>query len=336
LSPRLIHFGRDQLLWECTEKAAAEICPSGFPNGIAGVDIKREMIFLAPNYNRVISNQAPKSYYAWERIVREYSDTQLTKITDKLVALSGLAKRMKVILDDDYVAGMWRHALPEQLFWTSRYQWHRSPISYGDISRRSATYVAPTWSWASAIHAVMFGVATIQKVEVQVVDIYLDHFSEDPTGAITSGYLDLKGWLRPVSFLRIAEAENATSWVRWQITSCEDLEDDYWKGAENFESLVFFDDDQRRHEAETKTKSFYCMLGGSRNDQLHITLMCLLLEMVDQVQGVYERVGMATIKCERDPEGTIEDTLNRFKAPVTGTAIPCRCYSEGGYTIRIR
>lgn len=56
-------------------------------------------------------------YKIWTRIVEKYSKCGLTNSSDKLVALSGLAKRVSTIDDDRYVAGMWQRYLPMQLFW---------------------------------------------------------------------------------------------------------------------------------------------------------------------------------------------------------------------------
>lgn len=53
----------------------------------------------------------------WMLVVATYSMTCLTGPTDKLVALSGVAKWMKVVMRDDYIVGLWRTNLAAQLLW---------------------------------------------------------------------------------------------------------------------------------------------------------------------------------------------------------------------------
>jgi hypothetical protein len=73
---------------------------------------------------------------------------KLTFETDKLVALSGLAKRMHSMRRDTlresaHLAGLWRENLEEQLLWC-RVDRVRVRDDEG-ISRRSKAYIAPSW-----------------------------------------------------------------------------------------------------------------------------------------------------------------------------------------------
>ncbi|EHK40238.1 hypothetical protein TRIATDRAFT_89381 [Trichoderma atroviride IMI 206040] len=74
----------------------------------------------------------------WHDIVEHYSKLNLTKRTDRLPALSGLAHRMAPFLGA-YYAGLWRSSLFLDLAWradrTSDY--------------RSQEYIGPSWSWVS-------------------------------------------------------------------------------------------------------------------------------------------------------------------------------------------
>lgn len=75
----------------------------------------------------------------WARLLTKYSDCQLTVASDKLVAISGLARRFcnQLELDPaDYLAGLWRSGMPCALLWSIR----------GGIRVHGR---APSWSWAS-------------------------------------------------------------------------------------------------------------------------------------------------------------------------------------------
>lgn len=99
------------MLWVCREKDAAEIYSHGLPSDIpyfGGSGFKGHALYQPlPD----LSNSSFIGHISWNRIVSTYTQCNLTVPSDKLVALSGVAKEMKTILKDWYVAGMWRRHL---------------------------------------------------------------------------------------------------------------------------------------------------------------------------------------------------------------------------------
>jgi hypothetical protein len=92
-------------------------------------------------------------YRLWHRVVEEYTRRKLTLQSDKLVAISGIARwfEKKVILDPkpdsdleprSYFAGVWQQNLMADLLWTACY-------NTASDTRHAANYRAPSWSWAS-------------------------------------------------------------------------------------------------------------------------------------------------------------------------------------------
>jgi hypothetical protein len=59
-------------------------------------------------------------YMAWSTIVRQYTSCNLTNPSDKLVAISGLARRMHAGIGGtvNYIAGLWDRYLFLQLLWS--------------------------------------------------------------------------------------------------------------------------------------------------------------------------------------------------------------------------
>jgi hypothetical protein len=71
-----------------------------------------------------------------KKLVEKYRLCSLTKESDILSALSGMANSFSnVLLRDEYLAGLWRSGLPLGLLW----------VSDANCSRRE-TYLAPSWS----------------------------------------------------------------------------------------------------------------------------------------------------------------------------------------------
>ena len=91
-----------------------------------------------------------QAYKKWANIVTLFSAGHLSFQADKLPALSGLAKRFRISLkerfdvEDEYLAGMWRGDLEQQLLWLiSSYV---GPPREGPHPKDSGI---PSWSWAS-------------------------------------------------------------------------------------------------------------------------------------------------------------------------------------------
>lgn len=125
LSPRTLHCGNRGLFWECREMMASEFLPA--PNDNKTWDVRQPLV----------CRQATSLAHSWEQTVAKYSGCNLTRSTDKLVALSGVARAVHNETQDEYVVGMWRQDLEYQLCW----------VVYD--KKRRPTYRAPSWSWAS-------------------------------------------------------------------------------------------------------------------------------------------------------------------------------------------
>jgi hypothetical protein len=83
----------------------------------------------------------------WRHIVEQYSVLKLSRETDRLPALSGLAVRASAQFGR-YLCGLWFETLALDLLW-------RVPLlDHGH--ERPAHYTAPTWSWASVITGVNY------------------------------------------------------------------------------------------------------------------------------------------------------------------------------------
>jgi len=54
---------------------------------------------------------------AWLSIVEQYTRCNLSKHSDRLVALAGIASRLNLLWHDEYLGGMWRQEIGTQLLW---------------------------------------------------------------------------------------------------------------------------------------------------------------------------------------------------------------------------
>ena len=125
----------------------------------------------------------------WEHLVQTYMSCEITKLEDKLVALSGIAKEMQRLLQDDYLAGLWRRRLLDDLLW-----WVPSgKQANGRSSYRPKQYRSPSWSWASIEAEVLYATSeSSTEVFATVLDAHVEQLGSDPTGQIASGYIKLR------------------------------------------------------------------------------------------------------------------------------------------------
>jgi hypothetical protein len=135
-------------------------------------------LFSSANYNS-------EKNFLWEVCVEKYSKASLTYETDKLVAISGIARAMQGVIGDRYVAGMWQSQLPSQLFWNT--------IVPG--KGPSKEYVAPSWSWASVNAGVLFG---YPKNDIRIVDCRVDLAGDDHFGQLKGGHITIEGLIAPL------------------------------------------------------------------------------------------------------------------------------------------
>lgn len=141
LCPRMLHFGADQLYWECRELLPAS---EDFPTG--QVPAAEQRVFSVS----IDLDDSNAALTEWCRIITDYSGMKLTLASeDKFLAISGIAEVVAMQAKDEYVAGFLRSRLILQLCWYSL-----------EISRNADDWRAPSWSWAAIDGVVRFRTET--------------------------------------------------------------------------------------------------------------------------------------------------------------------------------
>ncbi|KAH7356006.1 heterokaryon incompatibility protein-domain-containing protein [Pyrenochaeta sp. MPI-SDFR-AT-0127] len=161
LPPRILHCTKDQLYWECRngfqseddlirwEEKRLRTKPS-FVKNLADFDTSsgrwKESVLANPSTASDKSFAARLALGFWyaEVVSGNYCHRTLTYGSDKLPAISGIAKALSNSWEGQYVCGMWNLMLPEALLWTRR---------IGDnepsLPPHNASYRCPSWSWAA-------------------------------------------------------------------------------------------------------------------------------------------------------------------------------------------
>ena len=166
LSPRMLHFGPRGIYWTCLLGSASEhdVEGTGAPSTgellpdtqqMFGPSVEQinwrphiQLIEGRHDFQSLLTGQSGSFkieslqdfHRTWAKLVWQYTRCKLTKPNDKLVALSGLAQRIKEETGFRYHAGLWEQTILYDLCWFRS----RRP------EPRPPEYRAPSWSWASA------------------------------------------------------------------------------------------------------------------------------------------------------------------------------------------
>lgn len=153
LSPRVLLFAANQVFWECREHSVCEIYPIEYLNWTdVGQTGRMVSIPVADVGFQQLEKMAQIGLSYWRTLVQLYSARMLTQVTDKLVAISGLAVQVQEETMYEYVAGLWREQIEDHLLWYVPDQVRR-------VRNRNVPYTAPTWSWASLDSQIRFALS---------------------------------------------------------------------------------------------------------------------------------------------------------------------------------
>jgi hypothetical protein len=128
----------------------------------------------------------------WYTLVEQYSGQRLAYESDRLPAISALAREHAWKIGDEYVAGLWKSELLRGILWRV----DQDEYSDEAHSRYSANNAAPSWSWASARNKIKFCWPTNTTIRAEVIDYLVYLASRDPYGEVTGGHLIIRGSAR--------------------------------------------------------------------------------------------------------------------------------------------
>lgn len=174
---------------------------------------------------------------SWYDMMEDYTSRSLTYDSDKLLAISGLASAIEATKDrPTYAAGLWIDDIVQCLQWRTVHVREKIPFAEEYLfPKRSETYRAPSWSWASIDQGITYGTfsPTNHPPDIllpKVVEFGTVAAGKDPHGNISDGFLLLSG----CNMEGTASMTSERKWY-WERFSAQeqkyiDREDDDWDG----------------------------------------------------------------------------------------------------------
>lgn len=214
LSRRTLHFASDQMYYECLHHFASE---DGLIQHMRYHTSAKALPEGTEHFRRRCLDQDPRS--RWCALIWDYGRCHAH--ADKLTALSNVARAFQRLEPDDYIAGHWKRALPDSLFW-------RSLSSYKSSGDRNA--VAPSWSWASVDGIVSMGLGYNRVYEhcARIIDIRWTLADvENAFGSVMAAEIELEAWLVP---LKLVEKPESAASGHMHVVAAEDGDGNYDRG----------------------------------------------------------------------------------------------------------
>ena len=329
LSKRLLHFGKDQVRWQCFCLAASEVYPEdsgdddveletyetespSTPLDNYGIPTKSTVVKLMQNHHQASD--------CWGKIREDYSRKALTRAGDRLPALIGIARMAHKATnssDDDYLAGLWRPSLRQELLWQRAEDYSTTPGA-------NDSYIAPTWSWAS-LKAPFLRFPFCDEADesgwlVKVVEARTNTAS-DAFGSVRDGTLILKCCLSNITANLLQVNLDGKTEDSWRIVSVNGV-------ASNYSCSMRLD---HLSPSPITTPSTFCFL-PIRADPEQNTTTGLLLEETSQRQGRYRRIGLLNIFGARNQQALL---FNLEKGAALGEAFYLETESRADRLIEI-
>ncbi len=206
LSPRILHFTKGRILWECRDfdGLAYENAPRMYKseNRLRPRLIRRMVredcsdfgLYHFPGHIEMM-----RPFHDWERdwwyaAVRDYSGRQLTRKSDKLPALSGVAGAMHAYTQQWYLAGIWLLDIPAGLLWSPTDEMYKQPNQEQPLpwQREPLDPLLPYWSWAAfdgQVHYDFTRTFGPTYVRIQHVAVEPSNQDDDPFGRVRNAHI---------------------------------------------------------------------------------------------------------------------------------------------------
>ncbi|KAH8900301.1 HET-domain-containing protein [Thozetella sp. PMI_491] len=312
LSSRVLHFGEEELSWECLQASSCQC------SGLRPVESPSSRQSGSGWLMKMVQRSVrPKSYYnpagwaamtateldvCWRKLVEDYSRLRLTFEKDVFPALSGLARQFGIATSSVYLAGLWKKSLAADLLW------HVDPDpSEDDDGGQSAPWTnrprvwrAPSWSWAAACGPVSFVIGDEGlEPSCAILEATSVPAGADLMGELSSGHTMLRGTLIP-STVDYREAKPGKAVTPYWLLKCTLLEGRVGSLRVDYDCSIEGED----YVAPGSTLYFFFV--GRRNVSRELYFLVLRETGSDSEKNcrMFQRVGLLNIDGGRSPTPT--------------------------------
>lgn len=300
LSRRILHFGPQELIWECMEEQACECSliasASSDEIGLGKKRLYRPVKVLGSDVWLML---------VWWKTVQDYSALDLTYEKDIFPALSGVTQQHMAVRKSKYLAGLWENTFVHDLLWyvPNRTNLPGIPESRYNHGLRPLKWRAPTWSWASIRSAVKYDHYTAFNEAIKIEKVNVEAVDGNTAGELVAASLVVSGEMAAVTIRRncriqLSSEDFESVGTKERLPASFSKDYDIWAKS----------DDQIDEGEEVyfllAAKVFDNQTTGMRRDEVWF----MVLRLVDRNTGsgnsddcVYARIGLAKMEVTDEP-----------------------------------
>lgn len=288
LAPRLLYFTQYEIMWECLGRHRCE----AFPEGVPFHESRKYLdgLLKQPSdstEDEIVEDRALLNYKSvqplrlsddtlslWQDTRGMYIGLEFSRPSDKLHAFSGIAKLFQEVIGQEYLAGLWKSRIIEQLDWQVVIP-APAPINYR----------APSWSWASVDGKLTYYTwHPAHQVLAELLHARVTTKGEDRTVNFTGGFLKLSGTVVHASYRkRLAGAVARAVEVKPRSNDIDPFE--MWPYPDTTETE--FSDSGEFYFLPLKMDTSKWI---GRKERMH-EMKCLILSLVSVSDNIYRRIG---------------------------------------------
>lgn len=215
LSNRAVAFTKDQIHFRCAEEISCEVLPTNHPL-LQEESLSYDLVEVQKMLASMKSLRSEDCPVVWRDIIRSYFRTDITRDSDRLIAMSAIASYFGSVRRSKYYAGLWEDTFLDDMLWI-----------VSQPEQRPDVYVAPTWSWAS-IARVFTSPSRLCMMELEckvpitrVLNLWTDPCGQDEYGEIKNGWVVFNA---PVYYMGPKDKRGLESafierygWAHWLI-----------------------------------------------------------------------------------------------------------------------
>ncbi|KAI9150028.1 putative heterokaryon incompatibility protein [Paramyrothecium foliicola] len=325
LSPRIIHFTADYLIWDCPSEARSETVDRLDPPMSSLHRYQRysaSSTLAAPKFFDHIFKDPGNSMQAvgrWGDIVASYSKSNFTYDNDRLVALLGIAAQLSQLMNDTFICGLWRSMIVQGLCW------HAS----GKVGVR--THLAPSWSWLSIVGAEIFYPPPLERLDslLTIVDVQVTTHKHTSC----KGQIHMRCVCNHIDF-----HENGPQSINGVPASMFHFRGDVEEAGYGPSATLWR---EAIHNGEKIFAVFvHVDLALVKNGMDRDYVWGILLKPTSGTPGTYVRCGLLHVWSiparDATPDGVYPDWFRQIMNPGGKTDVPCLDYNEKtGHLIKI-
>jgi hypothetical protein len=305
LSTCTVHFTNAELIWECGNSYE---CSCGNPMYRNSTMSDFKAILKSSSAARVHSEETSNLATSfWHSVVEDFTYRDLTYAKDRLPAISSLA-RMLPFLEGEYLAGLWRNRLADDLIWLNplgRTYWkldnNSGASARPDTPKLPNSYriqgeYAPSWSCASISAPVAFKIGDLDDVisEWRITGATCMPITTNLYGPVSkSSSLQVEGYVLPVTFSSVTSPTSTGQNGNYHAPM------EVWvvRGDKAFpgRNKTWFDAGAGDQEWRVEGCAYYVLVIGRRKaDEIPLAL---ILRGGGSVDGdVYTRIGIVSLE----------------------------------------